>query len=124
MGQSIWKPLLIMLILVVLFDLLYTVIMQQALEQGAEISYSRFKDELAVDNVKRVTLKGSSIKGNFRGKTNIVEKVQGKDVVREVTAFTTILPTIADQTLMPELTAHKVEVTAISTETSSFVSDS
>ena len=120
MGQSIWKPLLIMLILVVLFDLIYTAIMQQALEQGAEISYSRFRDELAADNVKRVTLKGSSIKGNFRGKTNIVEKVQGKDVVREVTAFTTILPNIADPTLMPELTAKKVELKAISTETSAF----
>ncbi len=118
MGQQIWKPLLLMLFFILLFDFLYNSVYQQALKQGAEISYSRFRSELAADNVKQVTLKGASIRGEFRTKTKIQSEVQGKEVARDVTSFTTILPAIPDQTLMPELEAKKVEVTALSTETS------
>jgi cell division protease FtsH len=122
MGQQIWKPLVLMLILIVLFDVLYNSVYQQSLRQGAEISYSRFRGELAADNIKSITIKGASIKGEFRTKTKVPYEVQGKEIGREVTAFTTVMPAIADTTLMPELDAKKVEVTALSTETSSLVS--
>ncbi|ABQ27413.1 ATP-dependent zinc metalloprotease FtsH [Geotalea uraniireducens] len=120
MKPSIWKPLFLLLILVLFFDLFYTVIVKQSMEQGAEISYSRFREELAADNVKKISIKGFSVKGEFRSKTKAASKVQGQEVVREVTAFNTVLPTISDPTLMPELTAKKVELTAVSQETSSF----
>ncbi len=122
MGQSIWKPLLIMLVLVLFFDLFYNMIMKQAAEEGAEISYSRFKDELGADNVKKISIKGTSVKGEFRAKTKITSVVQGKEVVRDFSNFTTILPAIPDSTLMPELTQKKVEVTAVSTESTPIAS--
>jgi cell division protease FtsH len=111
-----------MLILVLFFDLFYNVIMKQAAEEGAEISYSRFKDELAANNIKKITIKGTSLKGEFRTKTKITAVAQGKEVVREVDNFNTILPTIADPALMPALTEKKVEVTAVSTESTPFAS--
>ena len=66
-------------------------------------------------------IKGQSIGGEFRAKVKVSEQVQGKAVVREVSSFSTVMPAIADQTLMPDLTAHNVEVTATSTEPSFLV---
>jgi len=120
MGQSIWKPLLVMFILVLLFDLFYNMIMKQAELEGAQISYSRFREELAANNVKKIVIKGSAIKGEFRASAKISAIVQGKEVEKEVAAFTTVLPAITDATLMPELVAKKVEVTATSTEATPF----
>ncbi|HTP66914.1 MAG TPA: ATP-dependent zinc metalloprotease FtsH, partial [Geobacteraceae bacterium] len=122
MGQSIWKPLLLMLILVLLFDLFYNMIVKQAVEGGAEITYSRFRDELAVDNIKKVSIKGTAIKGEFRKKIKIPEMIQGKETIREVANFGTVLPSIGDTGLMTDLMARKVELTAISTESSPFAS--
>lgn len=122
MGQSIWKPLLLMLVLVLLFDLFYNMIVSQTGEQSAEITYSRFRDELAADNIKQITIKGTSLKGEFRKKAKITQVVQGKEVTREITDFTTIMPAISDTTLMTDLMAKKVEVKAISTESSPLIS--
>jgi len=41
MGQTIWRPLLITALLVLLLDLFYGAIVKQSAERGAEISYSR-----------------------------------------------------------------------------------
>ncbi|HTG81841.1 MAG TPA: ATP-dependent zinc metalloprotease FtsH [Geobacteraceae bacterium] len=120
MGQSFWKPLLLMLIVVLLFDLFYNMVAQQGAEREAEITYSRFRDELAADNIKKVTIKGSSLKGELRKKTIVAAMEQGKETAREVTAFSAVLPPIGDPTLMADLMAKKVEVAAISTETSQF----
>ncbi|KAF0218072.1 MAG: cell division protease [Geobacteraceae bacterium] len=120
MGQSVWRPLILMLIVVLVFDLLYNVVMKQAAVQGAEVSYSRFREELGADNIKKITIKGSSIKGEFRAKTRITAVVEGKEAAREVTSFTTVLPVIQDPGLMADLAAKKVEVTAVSTESSPF----
>lgn len=120
MGQSVWRPLLLMLILVLAFDLFYNMIMKQTAEQGAEISYSRFRQELGADNVKKISVKGASVKGEFRARTKITAVVEGKELAREVNSFSTVLPAIEDPTLMTELTAKKVDVTAVSTESSPF----
>ncbi len=122
MGPSVWKPIIFILITVVFFNLYYSVFVKQAGEQEFSVSYSQFRKELASDNVKKVTIKGFNVRGLFRHKVNVPENIQGKELRRQVTAFNTVLPNIADPTLMPELAAKNVDVTAISTETSSFAS--
>ena len=120
MPQNFWRPLIVIMLFALLFNLAYTLFVQQGAQMPV-ISYSRFRSELASDNIKKIQLKGSAITGEFRAKTKVNETIQGQETVREVLAFTTVKPAIEDQTLMPDLTAHKVEVTAFSTETSFFV---
>jgi cell division protease FtsH len=122
MKQSIWKPLILMLILVLSFDLVYNMVISQMEGQVPEISYSRFRQELAADNIKNITVKGSSIKGEFRNKTNVSVMVNGKVTANEVTGFGTVLPAIPDPGLMADLTTKKVEVKGVSTESSTFMS--
>jgi len=120
MTPSFWKQILFFTLLILLYNA-YSVYLVQQGAQTAEISYSRFRSELTADNIKKISIKGPNIGGEFRTKTKVNEQVQGKVAVREVSSFSTIMPAIADQTLMPELTAHNVEVTAISTESSFLV---
>ncbi|MGB9082519.1 MAG: ATP-dependent zinc metalloprotease FtsH [Desulfuromonadaceae bacterium] len=120
MSQPFWKQLLIIMLVMLLFNAYYAYLAQQG-AQSAEISYSRFRSELTADNVKKITVKGTTVRGEFRAKIKVSEQVQGKAVLREVSAFSTVLPPIADQTLMPDLTAHKVEITATSLESSLLV---
>jgi len=120
MFQSFWKPLLIIMLFTLLFNALYVYLAQQG-SQTAEISYSRFRNELTADNIKKISIKGPIIGGEFRAKTKVNEQVQGKIAVREISFFSTVMPTISDPTLMTDLTEHKVEVTAISTEASFLV---
>ncbi len=121
MKQSFWKPLILILILVLSFDLLYNMVANQMVDQAPEISYSRFRQELAADNIKSITIKGNSIKGEFRNKTKVTVPVSGKETVRDASGFATILPAIQDPSLMGDLTAKKVDVKAQSTETSPFM---
>ncbi|MSM40839.1 MAG: ATP-dependent zinc metalloprotease FtsH [Geobacter sp.] len=116
MNQSIWKPLIIFFVMIAAMNLLYAALVQQ--KGAGEISYSRFRQELAQDNIKSVAMKGHSVKGEFRRKITVELTVQGGTVKRELTAFLTVLPAIADPTLMTDLSARNVEVTAISTEPS------
>ena len=120
MAPINWKPLLMLMLALFLMNALYALLAQQGV-QTAEISYSRFRSELAADNIKQITVKGMAITGEFRAKTKVSEQVQGKAVVREVTGFTTVMPAISDQTLMADLTSHKVEVKGVSTESSFWV---
>jgi len=109
MGQTIWRPLLITALLVLLLDLFYGAIVKQTAERGAEISYSRFRDELAAGNVKKVTLRGNSVKGEFRAKVMLPALPDQKELVGTV-LFNCNLPSLGDPTLLPELASHKVEV--------------
>ncbi|HEX9079044.1 MAG TPA: ATP-dependent zinc metalloprotease FtsH [Desulfuromonadaceae bacterium] len=120
MAPFNWKPLLMLMLALVLINALYALMAQQG-AQTAEISYSRFRSELAADNIRQITVKGMAITGMFRAKTKVSEQIQGKEVAREVTGFTTVMPAISDQTLMADLTAHKVEVRGVSTESSFWV---
>jgi len=120
MSPPFWKQFLVLILFILLFNAYYAYLAQQG-SQTAEISYSRFRSEITADNIKKIRIKGPNIEGEFRAKTKVNEQVQGKTAVREVSYFSTIMPAIADQTLMPELTTHNVEVTAISTETSFLV---
>lgn len=122
MWQPIWKPLLLLFILVIFFNFLYSTVADRAGEAGMVIPYSLFKSELARDNVSEVTLKGASLKGEFKAKVSVGETVSGKSTTRQTTRFSTILPAIQDTALMAELEAKKVVVTAVSTETSPLIS--
>ena len=120
MSPTFWKQMLIIMLCILLFNAYYAYLAQQG-AQTAEISYSRFRSELTADNIKKISLKGPIIGGEFRAKVKVSEQAQGKTAVREVGSFSTVMPAIADQTLMTDLTAHNVEVTAISTEASFLV---
>jgi cell division protease FtsH len=117
MWQTYWKPLVALLVVFLFADAFYSMTASQGMQGDAAVSYSRFKDELTKDNVKSVTVKGSTLRGEFRAKTTITPPVAGQKV-REVTTFSTILPAIEDPGLMADLRARKVEVTALSTEIS------
>ena len=117
MAQNNWKPLLALLLIILFADLFYSLTWQQGGDLVASVSYSRFKKELAGDNVKNITLKGNLINGEFRGKTAIAPSVVGGKG-RESTTFTTIKPLMDDPGLLADLEGHKVEVTALSTENS------
>ncbi|MBV5337977.1 MAG: ATP-dependent zinc metalloprotease FtsH [Deltaproteobacteria bacterium] len=120
MSQSFWKQMLVIMLFMILFNGYYAYLAQQN-RQSAEISYSRFRSELTADNIKKIRIKGLLIGGEFRAKAKVNEQVQGKSIARDVSAFSTVMPAIADQTLMADLTVHKVEVTAISAEPSLLV---
>lgn len=122
MWQPVWKPLLAMLALVVLFNLVYTAMIGGKPGDTAEIPYSRFKEELAKDNVKEITFRGNSLKGELRQKIPVSVPPDGKGATRSVGKFTAIMPAIQDPALMTELEAKKVQVTAVSQETSPIVS--
>ncbi|MBP1752179.1 MAG: ftsH, partial [Geobacteraceae bacterium] len=122
MWQSIWKPLLVMLVLVLAFNFIYTYITGTDGSKVADITYSRFKEELARDNIGKINIKGSAIKGEFRNRIKLTQTVSNQSVTKEISQFTTTVPPIQDQQLMPELEAKKVEVSATTTETSPFLS--
>jgi len=112
MGQTIWKPLMITALLVLLLDLFYGAVVKQTAERGVEISYSRFRDELAAGNVKKVTLRGNSVRGEFRAPVKLPASVPDqRGGLIDATFFNSNLPSIPDPGLLPELSSKKVEVT-------------
>lgn len=120
MGQSVWKPLMIFLGMLVFFNLLYSTVSRNASAQGEEVSYSRFRQELARDNVKNITLKGLTVKGEFRQAIKTLKKQGGAQPEGEFRNFITILPAVDDPSLMVDLSAKNVDVTAVSTESSPY----
>lgn len=122
MGQSVWKPMIWIFALIIAFNFLYGYFAQQPGDGGVTVSYSRFKEELATDNIKKITIKGNGISGEFRKKVSLTDSVPGQPAVREATRFTTIKPAIEDPSLLADLQARKVDVTAVTTEASPLVS--
>lgn len=91
-----------------LFYFLYTYL-QRGEEQRADISDSRFRSELADNNVKKVSFKGMDASGECRQKIQLTEPVRGKNATRAVERFTTTMPAEAD----PALLAEGVDLTTI-----------
>ena len=117
MGQTIWKPLLITAMLVLLLDLFYSSVVKQSAERGVEISYSRFRDELSAGNVKKVTLRGHNLRGEFRAPVKVPPAVPDqKAKLVETTLFSSHVPSMDDPTLLPQLYNQKVEVQVVSAE--------
>jgi cell division protease FtsH len=117
MGQSIWKPLLVTGLLILLLDMFYGSFVKQTAERGAEISYTLFRDQLTADNVKKVTIRGNSVKGEFRAPIKVPSPDQKGGVV-DTSLFNCNVPAMGDLTLMPDLLGKKVDVTATPVETS------
>jgi cell division protease FtsH len=118
MAQSIWKPLLALLAFVILLNVIYPMMSQKGQAERNEVPYSQFKDELARNNVKEVTIKGSLINGVFKAKVPPAQEAGKPTPPKETTKFFTIVPEIQDPDLMAELQAKKVTVKAVSTESS------
>ncbi|GFO61784.1 ATP-dependent zinc metalloprotease FtsH [Geomonas silvestris] len=110
MGKSIWRPLLVTGLLVLLLDAFYGSYIKQSAERGADISYSRFRDELTAGNVKKVTLRGSNLRGEFRTKIAIPQPAGQKGGPVDTAFFNSNIPSFGDPTLLPELQARKVDV--------------
>ncbi len=117
MSQNLWRPLVAVLLVIFFVNAFYSFTGGEAGETGGAISYSRFKKELTADNIKNVTFKGSVFTGEFRAVTPLTPAAEGQKG-RGVKTFTTMKPAIDDPGLMGDLENHKVEVTAITTESS------
>ena len=116
MGKTIWRPLLITGLFVLLLNLFYGTIVKQTAERGAEISYTRFRSELAAGNVKKVTLRGNNVRGEFVSKVTLPAVLDQKGATVDTTLFNSNLPSMGDPTLLPELAARKVEVVVVPAE--------
>ena len=120
MKQPPWRTVVYIMAIAVLFNIGYSYMLRDA-GQTVEISYSRFRAELAGNNLKKVSFKGAGVRGEFLHKIKVVETVQGKQTTREVAAFTSTMPATADPALLGELASHNVEISAVSTESSLLV---
>src|SRR6185369_9437917 len=77
MIQPNWRTILLMMLIIVLFNIGYSFLLRDA-GKSAEISYSRFLSELAGNNLKTVSFKGTAANGEFLKKIKVSETVQGK----------------------------------------------
>lgn len=116
-----WKSLLAIVAVIILFNVLSAPVFKKFFDVAEEIPYSSFREQLALDKVKEVSFKGSALNGVFKTKVAIGTVSAGKTESRDLTKFYTILPPIQDAGLMAELAAKKVKVSALSTETSPFM---
>ncbi len=120
MLQSVWKPLLVLLAFVILFNVFYPLLSEKVQNSKEEVPYSQFKDELARDNIKEVTIKGFLLNGVFKVKVLPSPDVDRGRPATPTTNFFTFLPEMQDPALLEELQAKKVKVKVISTESSPF----
>lgn len=97
-----WRPILFTLITFVA----YYSILQGEQRQVETISYSSFKENVSLDTVDAITIKGHEVTGLRSHKTS-----QGKE-----SSFFTMLPEINDPALIPLLEKHRVKITAKSGE--------
>ncbi len=71
------------------------------------ISYSTFEKQLAAGNVEQVTMTGDEIQGKLEKQA---EKKQSDGSTRKYTEFTTYVPAVGDDTLLPALKNQGVEI--------------
>jgi len=117
MLKNSWRQILVVLLFTLAFYYLYLGNIPRQGEAVLPVSYSRFKTEVKAGNIQQVTFQGESLTGNFREPitTEAKEKIPGQTYQR----FSTRLPPIQDQDLLPLLSAQGVEVQALAEETPS-----
>jgi cell division protease FtsH len=113
MGQSIWKPLLVTALLILLVDLFYGAFVKQNTDRGVEISYSRFREQLGANNIRKVTLRGNNARGEFKTPLKLPPAPDQTGPVADANSFTCTIPALGDPTLLPELFSRQVEVMAV-----------
>jgi cell division protease FtsH len=77
-----------------------------------KIAYSEFKESVRADQVTEVVLKGQAVYGTLRGRA----VREGVEEAAPRGSFVTTLPPLDDPGLMPLLEAHRVSVSAESTQ--------
>jgi cell division protease FtsH len=75
----------------------------------AQISYSRFLEEVNKGNVKQVVLEGNDIYGEFKSPISVQGPMQSEE---KDSSFNTYVPSVGDSNLLPALESRKVEVVA------------
>ena len=97
---------LIIIFLIILAPWLYTMLQNN----GAQISYSRFLSHVQDGNVEQVTISGVEVKGKMKSPVSLDPETEEGDP-ETFTDFTTYIPEIGDEELMPLLLENEVEVT-------------
>lgn len=109
MNKNFWRQAIVILIVVVIFNYLFVTMGPHQSEPEASISYTRFKSELAKDNVEQVLFQGIEISGSFKEQVAIQSKDQEQQEVLYIN-FLTHLPPVDDPALLEELESKNVEV--------------
>jgi cell division protease FtsH len=109
MNKGFWRQAIAILAVVIVFNYLFVKFGPDQVEPVADISYSRFKAELAADNLEQVVFQGEEISGRFKEQVAIKD---GTAVPKEVLYqdFRTNLPPVDDPGLLPELETRQVEI--------------
>ncbi|OHB27062.1 MAG: cell division protein FtsH [Desulfuromonadaceae bacterium GWC2_58_13] len=113
-----WQRVLLVMALLVAVNIGYLFLFPPQQESVAEISYSRFKQELSRDQVASVVMQGETLDGSFRAPVELPGKTGTEPVSH--TRFHTVLPPIDDRELMPLLEKNQVEIDAKSARETAF----
>ncbi len=112
MGKTLWKQVGIIIFLLLAFNVYYASYLEQSAPKVGEISYSRFKDELARNNVIEVTIDGRTIAGRL-----LEEVTTGKPdrfgKTPSFQRFKTTAPPFDDPSLVQGLREHQVEINVV-----------
>jgi cell division protease FtsH len=93
--------------LFLLFFLLGPLFSKQFGMKGTQLSYSSFRNQLEADNVKKVTVEGEKISGEFK---KAIETKEGGNKTVSHKDFYTYLPSFGDDKLLSLLESQKVDI--------------
>ena len=114
MVKDPWQRILLLTFLILVINGLYMYMFPPATRDPViQIAYSRFKDEVRLDNVAAVTIQGEVLTGRFTEPLATFYEDATADKSGEPRAyqqFRTNLPPIDDQELIPLLETHQVVV--------------
>ena len=113
-----WQRLLLLMVLMLAVNFVYLLLFAPRQEPVADLSYSRFKAELARDRVASVRMSGERVTGNFRDAVEIPAEEGMAPVV--YLRFQTVLPPVDDPELLPLLEENGVEIEAQASEKATF----
>ncbi len=112
MGKTIWKQAGVIVFLLLAFNVYYASYLEQTAPKVGDISYSRFKDELARNNVIEVTIDGRTISGRLLEEVTAGQPDRfGK--THSFQRFKTTAPPFDDPSLVQDLRKHQVEINVV-----------
>lgn len=110
MTRSLLWQMVIVLGAILMVNYVLTTLTPQTQEPVVDVSYSRFKTELAADNIAAITFEGNNVVGSLRERT-ILDHVEGTEEVKSFLRFRTTMPPVTDTRLLDDLEQRKVDVT-------------
>jgi len=90
-----------------LFFLLFPFFSKQCSQQGVQLSYSAFLDQVQTGNVEQIKVQGEKITGELK-KSVERKNLQGEETVYK--EFFTYVPSFGDNKLLPMLETAKVKI--------------